>query len=453
MGIATAFVAYFVESPFFWDTIQLGSKHAYHYYETQCRLSLLPDEINSGHIPFFGYYLALCWKVFGQSLLVSHLSLLFFVWGIVFLIYSLLSRYLRDRLLLLIATLVLLSEPTLLAQFSLVSPEIMLVAGLFAVLEGRERRSIILMLMGLLLLSLISIRGIVVAGCLGLWMLWTQERVTTLVKIGLPSALVVIAYYAWHYSSEGWVGVHDESPWKESISFVDFKQWVYNVGLMGWRLLDFGRVVWVTIGGALMVNGMRSTGIPSTLSNLGRYEKLLAVFFLVFLLMTTTFAGLTGHRYYLPIILIALFGVLRGISESTWSLRVKRGVLVAIFLSQLLSHLIVYPRDIAQGWDGSLAYVPFQTLVSEMEDDLLDEAFDCSQVGTFFPLRGDRKYRVLEDVDCIYKSANVGADRYIVTSNVMNEVSPEDYSDLEDQYDRVRQWESRGVSLVLHRLK
>ncbi len=451
--LVTAIVFYFAQAPFFWDTIQLGSKHAFYYYESGCGLTLLPEEINSGHIPFFGYYIAVVWTIFGKSLIVSHLAVLPFALAIVYFLYCLLGRYILDRKLLFVSTAMLLFDPTLLAQISLVSPELVLVAGLLMVLEGRETKSGILQIVGLVLLSLISIRGIVVAGCLGLWMLWTRESMRHLIKVGMPAAALVVAYYVWHYSAEGWIGVHDGSPWKASISLTSIKGWIYNVGLMIWRLIDFGRVIWIGIGGLLLVNVVRSQGRSVRVALTEQYFKLLVVLFLAFVLLTTPFAGLTGHRYYLPVILVGLFLVLRGISQSDWSRRTQLILVSSLLLLQCMSHFIVYPRDIAQGWDSSLAYVPYQTLVDKMEDTLRIEGIDCSEVGTYFPLRGNRKYRTLDDQHCIYPSAMIGNDRYIVTSNIMNTVSREDYQRLEQLYEQSQRWQTGGVELILHKIK
>lgn len=47
-----------VKYPFFWDTVQLASKHAHFFYETDFHSIILPNEIDSGHIPTLGIYLA-----------------------------------------------------------------------------------------------------------------------------------------------------------------------------------------------------------------------------------------------------------------------------------------------------------------------------------------------------------------------------------------------------------
>ncbi len=67
---------------FFWDTMQLASQHAHFFYEnTHFSTFLLPDDMDSGHPPTFGFYLALMWRLFGKSLTVSHLSMLPFLIG------------------------------------------------------------------------------------------------------------------------------------------------------------------------------------------------------------------------------------------------------------------------------------------------------------------------------------------------------------------------------------
>ena len=111
---------------FTWDTIQLGSKHAHWYYGNNFRDILLPDSMDSGHIPFFGFYLALSWKLFGKTLLVSHLSILPFTLGIIWQTLILVKKYFPWYYILPAMAIILL-DPTLLTQSTLVSPDILLV--------------------------------------------------------------------------------------------------------------------------------------------------------------------------------------------------------------------------------------------------------------------------------------------------------------------------------------
>ena len=76
------------EHIFFWDTVQLASKHAHWYYEHEFNYFFLPETINSGHPPLFGMYIACCWQLFGKSLIISHFSMLPFLMGIIWLLYD-----------------------------------------------------------------------------------------------------------------------------------------------------------------------------------------------------------------------------------------------------------------------------------------------------------------------------------------------------------------------------
>ncbi len=75
---------------FFWDTTQLASKHGHWYYENNFKYLLLPNHLDSGHIPAFGMYIALMWKLFEKSLFISHLAIFPFTLGILYQVYKLL---------------------------------------------------------------------------------------------------------------------------------------------------------------------------------------------------------------------------------------------------------------------------------------------------------------------------------------------------------------------------
>ncbi|MEA1897674.1 MAG: hypothetical protein U9N53_08430, partial [Bacteroidota bacterium] len=114
-------LTYFVsEHIFFWDTVQLASRHAHFYFENNFNELFLPDEIDSGHIPSFGIYLALAWKLFGKSLFVSHFAMLPFLYGIILQAWLLIKKYFPPQLSLPVLIL-LLADPTLLSQSILVS--------------------------------------------------------------------------------------------------------------------------------------------------------------------------------------------------------------------------------------------------------------------------------------------------------------------------------------------
>jgi hypothetical protein len=111
---------------FFWDTMQLASQHAHFFYENNnFSTFLLPDEMDSGHPPTFGFYLALMWKMFGKSLTVSHLAMLPFLLGIVWQAWKLGEKTVGEGWTLWFMLLLIVS-PVVAGQAVLVSPDIVL---------------------------------------------------------------------------------------------------------------------------------------------------------------------------------------------------------------------------------------------------------------------------------------------------------------------------------------
>src|SRR5438045_3352806 len=75
-------------NPFFGDTTY-HSTIAQWFLETDFKSLILPFDMDAGHPPFFGAYLAIVWKAFGKSLAVSHFAVLPFIIGIYWQLYRL----------------------------------------------------------------------------------------------------------------------------------------------------------------------------------------------------------------------------------------------------------------------------------------------------------------------------------------------------------------------------
>ena len=131
--------SYSCQHPFFWDTVQLASRQAQWYYDQNFHYLLLPDVIDSGHPSGFGMYLALCWKLFGQNLLVSHAAMLPWL-GLLLAGLFRLGRIVEQPWGKFLPLLVVL-DPVVLGQCSLVSPDVVLMAlfiwGLVSIFDCR----------------------------------------------------------------------------------------------------------------------------------------------------------------------------------------------------------------------------------------------------------------------------------------------------------------------------
>ena len=208
-------VTYFVcNHIFFWDTIQLGSLHAHYYYENHFNSLLLPNNIDSGHIPAFGMYLALVWILFGKTLFISHFAMLPFILGIIFQGYRLIKKFISFPHQVM-ALIVFLCDATLLSQMVLISPDVPLVffflLGLNAVLNNRKS----LVTMAVCGLFLTSMRGMMISGSLLILDIILHisfgELIITFNQLlkksmgYLPALLIWLFYSYYHYRTKGWI--------------------------------------------------------------------------------------------------------------------------------------------------------------------------------------------------------------------------------------------------------
>jgi 4-amino-4-deoxy-L-arabinose transferase-like glycosyltransferase len=249
--LATAAVYLARNNPFFWDTVQLAGKHGLHYYNTNFSRLLLPQEIDSGHPPLFGMYIAACWKLFGQTLPVSHFAMLPFLWGIVLLLFGT-GRYFGAPRSAAVLALLVFADPVLASQAVLVSPDVPLVffflLALWSILRGKPGWQAV----AIAGLGLISMRGMMVGAMLYAWEIIAlrsdlKSRIKALLPY-LPGGLLAAAFLLWHHTATGWTGYHADSPWAPSFARVDAAGLAKNGAVLIWRMLDFGRVfVWMAL--------------------------------------------------------------------------------------------------------------------------------------------------------------------------------------------------------------
>jgi len=461
------------DNPFFWDTIQLGSKHAHFYYENNFQTFLLPENIDSSHPPFFGMYLAVLWKIFGQSLAVSHFSILPFTLLSIYALNEIGNYFLGAKRGIWLVIL-LLVDPTFAAQNVLISPDAVLMScfllGILAIIKNKNW----LLVLAALGLAMISMRGMMVVVVFYILQIYQnciqhQERLS----IGLlfrssivfiPSGLLALTFLSYHYYETGWIGYHEDSPWAASFERVDFKGFLRNIGIYIWRLLDFGRVFVMLPLAILLFIKLRSIPIKKQFSKFN---------FLLVLLLSSIFLlspsllihkHLTAHRYLLPIFftcsLLLLYLVFNNyrpnlslgenisqIASEKW-----KKVLYSIVAIGLLSgNFWIYPSKIAQGWDATLAHLPYYNLRSNMMAYIEAEQIDFNEIGSVFPEVGARKFRELNGMEQGFPQADLNTNSYIFYSNVMNDFTDEEIKELTNNWQEVKRLENRKIFVVLYK--
>lgn len=447
---------------FFWDTVQLASKHAHFYYDTGFSSLLLPLELDSGHPPAFGIYLALCWEWIGKTLTVSHFSILPFLLGIGYFLLKIAAHLTNEQqaywLLLLC-----FADPVLASQSILVSPDLPLVCfllmALYAILSNRSEWLLMLAIVGL---GLTSMRGMMVAVGLFLFSLprLGSDRTLSLslfvrkISPFIPGGLVGLAFFIYHYQQTGWIGYHPESTWAPSFERVDLNGFVKNIAVFGWRMLDFGRIAvclaLLYFAPTFFQKDFRRSH-PKTL----RLLMLVVLLFLFTIPTQLLYKGLLAHRYFLPLFLslhLLLFYQLFGSEQQKGLFSLpKKWLTIGVTAVLLLGNTWVYPKKISQGWDSTLAHLPWYQLIEDGKVFLESQEIEWAQVGTAFPNIGPRKWYSFDRRERGFKEKEIAVDCYILYSNIMNDFTDEEIDILEAEWDIVYQKEKRGVCLIIYK--
>ena len=259
--------------PFFGgDAIVQSSIAAQWYYDHDFAYFFLPTENNAGHPPFFGMYLALWWKVLGQSLIVSHLSMLPFLLGVASQFFFIVRYFLSEKWQP-YALILFVLEPTILAQSTMVTPELPILFLYLLAIRSILYHKVFWQILATCLVVLLNTRGVMIVAVVFLSEVLINRSTVLPVRVSnstrdtgwkycatllivkyIPAGLVAVAWLFVHYYIEGWIGFNRaDMQWKNSFIRVEGIGILKNIAVFGWRLLDFGRVwLWLVVGLALV---------------------------------------------------------------------------------------------------------------------------------------------------------------------------------------------------------
>ncbi|MEZ4930698.1 MAG: hypothetical protein R2788_01030 [Saprospiraceae bacterium] len=458
--VVTFFVSH---NPFFWDTVQLASKHGHFFFENNFASIILPKEIDSGHVPAFGAYVAFCWKIFGKTLVVSHFATVPFLLGIGYFLLKIGAFLFGEKnapwLLLLC-----FADPVLAGQSVLVSPDMVLVCfflmGLYAVWVNKSDWLLLLAVIGL---GMTSMRGMMVGVGLFVFSLVLSSArfrtLPTLLKKGalflkkmapfIPGGLIALAFLFYHWQQTGWIGHHPDSPWAPSFERVGVSGFVKNIAVLGWRMLDFGRVFECLLLLLLAKHFFQKD------KRLGQLMMLAGIIFLVTILTQLLYKGLLAHRYFLPFFIslhLILFYLLFAMERPKYPFGISKKWLFGIAIIGFLSgNLWVYPKKISQGWDSTLAHLPWYGMIGRAQAYLTKEKIMFAEVGTAFPNIGPREWYELDGRMEGFKEKDFVKDCFILYSNIMNDFSDEEIDDLEENWSIIYEEKQMGVCLIVYK--
>lgn len=446
------------QNSFFWDTVQLGSRHAGFFYDNNFSSIILPDEIDSGHIPAFGCYIALLWKLFGKTLFVSHLAILPFVIGIFWQTYVLVKKFIPKEYTS-ISTLLVLLTPTLLGQITLVSPDVpmafLFLLGVNSVLHNKK----IQLSIAITFLFLISMRGMMVSVCLffldvsvnGL----LSKNATVLFKnllkrspIYIPAILIFVAFNGYHYAVKGWIGYHADSPWASAFERVDFSGFLKNVAVLVWRLFDYGKIGIFFVAFTLLLKYRKQNFTQKKTTTLLTFLGILTLFLTANMLWAK---NLSAHRYLLPVFVILSLSVAHLLFLGHVKKSLRKGLIVLWLLSILSGNFWVYPPRISQGWDATIAHLPYYELRKNAIAYLDKNGIEINNVASFFPNLARFKYIDLTDDTRSFQRFEY-LHEYVLYSNVYN-ISDEHLQRINQDYELVKEFTKHRVYIKIYTKK
>lgn len=452
--ISVFFTLIFSDGIFFWDNIVQLSVPANFYYEHGLSHYFIPDKIATGHQTFSAYYLAIGWKLFGRSLLVSHLLMAPFVFGVVVQLYNLTARYLHQKKYIYSVLFLILLDAALISQLSLITFEIMhlffFLWSINAYLSNRKM-ALALAFSGL---CLVSLRATMSGIGLGIFAVLHQAFIEKKISISrllpfLPGAVLFGIFLLTFYQEKHWI-IHNtvSNNWQQSAEKASPREMGRNLILIIKSAGDFGRLF--LLAGTLMMLFFLSKKKKKDNSYL-TLLLLISGQAIIFGLILIPSRNFISNRYLLPVTIPL------GVLFFIWIIRENKYrnlILTLCAISTLGGWFLDYPDQIATAWDCSPMHWKYVGVRKEMLNFLNEEKIPAKDVGTFFPNAAAFKMVDLSDGETKFHNADVQHSKYILYSNVFN-VEDETREKLVNSKDYfVRKKIRRGnVFLSLYQLK
>ena len=409
---------------FYWDNISQISIPANWIYENSFSKFWVPDEYTTGHLPILPYYIAGWWKLFNRTLLISHLALLPFIFGFLYQIQKLTAQLFPYKPIYQYAAIfIVLLDATLLAQFTLITPDIILSFLFVWALNALIANKKISFTIAIALLGLINMRGLVTLSGLSLFYLWfffIMERkkpdIKTLSPLIIPFIIISVVY-GWHYLEKGWL-FHNAfgGRWENASKWAEYPHLIKNIAAFAFQQIDYGRIFLWSVNLFFIITIIKNKRKLNR--NMTILYGLLLSQLVVWFAVTIPFQNFFGHRYFLPVFI--LLGLLTAYIITNY-LNYKHTVFSVCFLFLISGYFWVYPRKIAQGWDATPAHWSYYKTRLAMIDYINKMQYHKNEISSFFPNLADTKnIDLITDKSFRFKEFNPDSDTLVLYSNTYN---------------------------------
>ncbi|MFT3747951.1 MAG: hypothetical protein QM768_06520 [Agriterribacter sp.] len=434
---------------FFWDTTHLASRQAWWFYDNNFKYFFIPSSFDSGHPPFFAMLLALLWHLFGVSLLVSHLMMLPFILLLICEVIIISKHYFAKEYL--YPSAIILFNPIVLAQSTLVSPDIVLLSFFYLTLNSILKKKYVLVILGSIILCAVSMRGMITATILCLFILISNRgSLKDIIRWGLlffPGFMVAATFLLLHYVNTGWVGHHPNSPWAPSFEQVDIKGFFRNIVVFAYRMIDMGMLsLWVLLGIAV-VKTKKTFLLKKETAELLILSMLI---FIITIMPQFFYTHLLMHRYLLSFIGIFSLVFFSYCNQNLPLILTKKFSSLAIIVL-LSGNLWIYPDAIAKGWDATLGHLPYYSLRHKALLFIKEHQIPLSSISAAFPYDMEDKYIDLKNDMNKFSDLPPEKAPYVLYSNVANQYSDDQLRILKTTFKPVGIFGKWPIRFVLYK--
>lgn len=421
LGITLLFFYISIPVGIFWDNVLFVGKTGTALLENGLlNWFSLPISSYTAHPHLCGTYYATIWYIFGRSLLISHIATIPIIIGVLYQLWKLCTFFIDSLKQRYAAFIILCANPILCSHCVQIGQELFILFFALYTLNAILHQNHIQKAIALCILPLFSLRAMML--CAGLFLTeWAlcacrSERFWSLKMIFsyLGGASISIIYLLLRYK------IFSNAPQTMHTGYFDYSSitqilysFLRNCAILVWEYCDFGQISLYIVSFILIL--YHRDKIKHQLSQIK--ELLICAVLPCSIIILTSLISLNpfGHHYFLLSFLACIltsFYLLQYSSNRKW--------LYALLLLSLLSgNFIVYPEYKAQGWNNSLAHLPYWSIRRQAIQQMDERNIPLENTATFFPNQCEN--------DCIELNGDhrsfckfTGSEEYVFYSSCFN---------------------------------
>lgn len=271
-----------------------------------------------------------------------------------------------------------------------------------------------------------------------------------LVSYYVPAIVLSVGFLLYHFIQRGWIGYDPlNSLWAGCYERVGLAGLIRNIFIVGWRLVDFGRLfLWIVAGYFLILIVQKKLAID-------RNIKLL--FFLFAFTLTANlppmliYKVLSSHRYIIPVYIVFATLVAYLLLEKMANKKLSKILYAFLIIGMLSGNFWVYPDTIAKGWDATLAHWPYYKLRKEMISYIDKQKIPFAKVGSDVPNLSRLKYVDLSNDERAFVVKDLRVNQYVFYSNIYNNFTDEEIKELKEKWLLIREFKMIQVRVTLYK--